>query len=129
MHSLEGLTIALIIHSLDPTRLAIIDRFPFNPTYDWPIVLPRCLLARSDYWHVAVVLNFYLFFGGGKSIVYFSDWHIPVHHVLLGILGVAIIVSLIYRIPHRQWLRTSMEQLLRFRAPPWRQTLSQHLAV
>ena len=69
------------------------------------------------------------YFGGVKSIVYFSDWHIPVHHVLLGILGVAIIVSLIYRIPRRQWLRTSMEQLLRFRAPPWRQTLSQHLAV
>ena len=69
------------------------------------------------------------YFGGVKSIVYFSDWHIPVHHVLLGILRVAIIVSLIYRIPRRQWLRTSMEQLLRFRAPPWRQTLSQHLAV
>ena len=33
-HSLEGFTIALIIHSLDPTRLAIINRFPFNPTYD-----------------------------------------------------------------------------------------------
>ena len=46
--------------------------------------------------------------------------------MLLGILGVAIIVSLIYRIPRRQWLRTSMEELLRFRAPPWRQTLSQH---
>ena len=75
-HSLEGFTIAgfsialaihsfdLIIHSLDSTRLAIINRFPFNPTYDWPIVLPRCLLARSDYWHVAyssaVVLNFYI---------------------------------------------------------------------
>ena len=47
------------------------------------------------------------YFWGVKSIVYFSDWHIPVHHVLLGILGVAIIVSLIYRIERRQWLRTS----------------------
>jgi hypothetical protein len=49
---------------------------------------------------------------GVKSIVYFSDWHIPVHHVLLGILGVAIIVSLIYRIQRREWLRTSDSFLL-----------------
>ncbi len=54
-----------------------------------------CINYISDYfWDV-------------KSIVYFSDWHIPVHHVLLGILGVAIVVSLIYRIQRRQWLRTS----------------------
>ena len=33
-YSLERSSIALTIHSLDPTRLAIIDRFPFNPTYD-----------------------------------------------------------------------------------------------
>ena len=32
-HSLEGFPIALIIHSLDPTRLAITNGFPFNPTY------------------------------------------------------------------------------------------------
>ena len=44
-HSLEGFSIAgfsialaihsfdLIIHSLDPLRLAIINGFPFNPTY------------------------------------------------------------------------------------------------
>ena len=32
--SLEGFTIALIVHSLDPTRLAITYGFPFNPTYD-----------------------------------------------------------------------------------------------
>ena len=33
IHSLEGFSIALIIHSLDPLRLAIINGFPFNPTY------------------------------------------------------------------------------------------------
>ena len=40
-HSLEGFSIAfpirsldLIIHSLDPTRLAIINGLSFNPTYD-----------------------------------------------------------------------------------------------
>ena len=33
-HSLEGSSIALAIHSLDPTRLANINGFPFNPTYD-----------------------------------------------------------------------------------------------
>ena len=31
--SLQGFSIALIIHSLDPLRLAIINGFPFNPTY------------------------------------------------------------------------------------------------
>ncbi len=34
------------------------------PAPPWPIVLPHCLLTRSDYWHVAsssaVVLNFYI---------------------------------------------------------------------
>ena len=33
-NSLEGFSIALIIHSLDPTRLAIINGLSFNPTYD-----------------------------------------------------------------------------------------------
>ena len=40
-HSLEGFPIALIIHSLDPTRLTIINRFPFNPTYN-----PKKIIAN-----------------------------------------------------------------------------------
>ena len=40
-HSLEGFTIALIIHSLDPTRLAITNGFPFNPTYDSQISVTK----------------------------------------------------------------------------------------
>ena len=35
-HSLEGFSIALAIHSLDPTRLAITNEFPFYPTYTTP---------------------------------------------------------------------------------------------
>ena len=33
--NLYGTSIALAIHSLDPTRLTITDGFPFNPTYDF----------------------------------------------------------------------------------------------
>ena len=47
------------------------------------------------------------YFWGVKSIVYFTDWHISVNHVLLVILGIAILVSLAYRIVRRQWLRES----------------------
>ena len=45
------------------------------------------------------------YFWGVKSIVYFTDWHIRVHHVLLVILGIAILVSLAYRIARKQWIR------------------------
>ena len=47
------------------------------------------------------------YFWGVKSIVYFTDWHIRVHHVLLVILGIAILVSLAHRIARKQWLRKS----------------------
>ena len=47
------------------------------------------------------------YFWGVKSIVYFTDWHIRVHHVLLVILGIAILVSLAYRIARKQWVRKS----------------------
>lgn len=47
------------------------------------------------------IANYFL---GVKSIVYFTDWHIPVNHLLLGVLGVAVLVSLLYRIRQRQWL-------------------------
>ncbi len=47
------------------------------------------------------------YFWGVKSIVYFTDWHIGVHHVLLAILGIAILVSLAYRIARKQWVRKS----------------------
>ncbi len=47
------------------------------------------------------------YFWGVKSIVYFTDWHIRVHHLLLVILGLAIVTSLVYRIIRRQWIRNS----------------------
>ena len=47
------------------------------------------------------------YFWGVKSIVYFTDWHIGVHHALLVILGIAILVSLAYRIARKQWVRQS----------------------
>ena len=47
------------------------------------------------------------YFWGVKSIVYFTDWHIPVNQVLLGVLGAATLVSLLYRIRRRQWLLRS----------------------
>ena len=40
------------------------------------------------------------YFLGVKSIVYFTDWHIPVNYGLLVVLGIAVIISIGYRI-HR----------------------------
>ncbi len=45
------------------------------------------------------------YFWGVKSIVYFTDWHIPVNYILLAILGVAIIISIGYRIHRRHWVK------------------------
>lgn len=45
------------------------------------------------------------YFWGIKSIVYFTDWHIPVNYSLLVILGVGVIISIIYRIYRKQWIK------------------------
>ncbi len=47
------------------------------------------------------------YFWGVKSIVYFTDWHIRVNHVLLVILGLAVVATIVYRIIRRQWIRNS----------------------
>ena len=47
------------------------------------------------------------YFWGVKSIVYFTDWHIPVNQVLLGVLGLAVVISLVYRISRREWIKQS----------------------
>ena len=47
------------------------------------------------------------YFWGVKSIVYFTDWHIPVNQVLLGILGLAVVISLVYRISRKEWIKQS----------------------
>ncbi len=52
------------------------------------------------------------YFLGIKSIVYFTDWHIPINHVLLAVLGVAVIISLGYRIHRRQWVKPTDAFLL-----------------
>ena len=45
------------------------------------------------------------YFWGIKSIVYFSDWHIPVNQGLLVVLGAAIVISVVYRVRQRQWVK------------------------
>ena len=45
------------------------------------------------------------YFLGVKSIVYFTDWHIPVNYFLLAILGFAILISVVYRIFRKQWVK------------------------
>ena len=45
------------------------------------------------------------YFLGVKSIVYFTDWHIPVNYSLLVILGIGVIISIIYRIYRKQWIK------------------------
>lgn len=42
------------------------------------------------------------YFWGVKSIVYFTDWNIPLNHFLLVILGCAILISIGYRIYRKQ---------------------------
>ena len=45
------------------------------------------------------------YFWGVKSIVYFTNWHVSVNHFLLVILGIGVIISLIYRIRRKQWIK------------------------
>ena len=52
------------------------------------------------------------YFWGIKSIVYFTDWHLPFHKVLLGLLGLPVVFTLIHRIRRRQWLQTTNPFLL-----------------
>lgn len=52
------------------------------------------------------------YFFGVKSIVYFTDWHIPVNRFLLIVLAIAIVISLGYRIYRRDWVRQTDAFLL-----------------
>ena len=45
------------------------------------------------------------YFLGVKSIVYFTDWHIPVNYLLLFILGIGIVISICYRVHHKEWVK------------------------
>ncbi len=45
------------------------------------------------------------YFWGVKSIVYFTDWHVPVNYALLVILGIGLIISIVYRIYRKQWIK------------------------
>ena len=52
------------------------------------------------------------YFWGVKSIVYFTDWHIFVNYFLLAILGIAVVISLIYRVNRKQWIKQTDAFLL-----------------
>ena len=45
------------------------------------------------------------YFLGIKSIVYFTDWHVPVNYFLLTMLGIAVIISIAYRIYRKEWVK------------------------
>ena len=45
------------------------------------------------------------YFLGVKSIVYFTDWHVPVNYFLLIVLGMAIVISMGYRIHRKEWVK------------------------
>ena len=45
------------------------------------------------------------YFWGVKSIVYFTDWHIPVNHLLLFVLGIGIFISICYRVHRKEWVK------------------------
>lgn len=52
------------------------------------------------------------YFFGVKSIVYFTDWHIPVNHFLLVVLAVAIVISIGYRVYRKEWVKPTDAFLL-----------------
>ncbi len=52
------------------------------------------------------------YFFGVKSIVYFTDWHIPVNRFLLVVLAIAVVISIGYRIYRRDWVRQTDAFLL-----------------
>ena len=52
------------------------------------------------------------YFWGVKSIVYFTDWHVTANYFLLAVLGVAAIISIVYRIQRKEWLKRTDAFLL-----------------
>lgn len=52
------------------------------------------------------------YFLGVKSIVYFTDWHLPVNHFLLFILGISILISICYRVHRKEWVKQTDAFLL-----------------
>ena len=45
------------------------------------------------------------YFLGVKSIVYFTDWHIPVNYLLLFVLGIGIVITICYRVHRKEWVK------------------------
>ena len=52
------------------------------------------------------------YFWGVKSIVYFSDWHLRANYFLLAVLGIAVIISIGYRIHRKEWVKRTDAFLL-----------------
>ena len=52
------------------------------------------------------------YFLGVKSIVYFTDWHIPVNYFLLFVLGISIVISICYRVHRKEWIKQTDAFLL-----------------
>ena len=52
------------------------------------------------------------YFWGVKSIVYFSDWHVTANYFLLAVLGIAVIITIGYRIHRKEWVKRTDAFLL-----------------
>ena len=52
------------------------------------------------------------YFWGVKSIVYFTDWHVTANYFLLAVLGIAVIISIGYRIHRKEWIKRTDAFLL-----------------
>ena len=52
------------------------------------------------------------YFWGVKSIVYFTDWHVTANYFLLAVLGIAVIISIGYRIHRKEWVKQTDAFLL-----------------
>ncbi|RKU31370.1 hypothetical protein C6497_02430 [Candidatus Poribacteria bacterium] len=47
------------------------------------------------------------YFIGVKSIVYFTNWHIPVNYFLLAVLGISVLITIYYRFYRRQQMKST----------------------
>ena len=52
------------------------------------------------------------YFWGVKSIVYFTDWHVTANYFLLAVLGIAVTISIGYRIHRKEWVKRTDAFLL-----------------
>ena len=103
---------------------ALIQKFVVNlkPVFHFLLYMVPMYFVLIDYYLQSVKQHqqgnhrgaewVWEYFWGVKSIVYFSDWHLGANYFLLAVLGIAIVISIGYRIQRRQWVKPTDAFLL-----------------